>query len=86
GGVEGGERGGRRRPNNRAHFARVHAALAGYRAEGLFREMPDDCFASVVIGPAHDLARQWLAGRTRVALADCRELLAQVAWDSVRAA
>ncbi|MDH4517943.1 TetR/AcrR family transcriptional regulator, partial [Pseudomonas aeruginosa] len=45
-----------------------------------------DCFASVVIGPAHDLARQWLAGRTRVALADCRELLAQVAWDSVRAA
>ncbi|HGR4990929.1 TPA: TetR/AcrR family transcriptional regulator, partial [Pseudomonas aeruginosa] len=52
----------------------------------LFREMPDDCFASVVIGPAHDLARQWLAGRTRVALADCRELLAQVAWDSVRAA
>ncbi|MCA4043232.1 hypothetical protein LDZ95_12585, partial [Pseudomonas aeruginosa] len=49
-------------------------------------EATDDCFASVVIGPAHDLARQWLAGRTRVALADCRELLAQVAWDSVRAA
>lgn len=82
----GGELGERLRADNQAHFARIHAALAGYRAEGLFREMPDDCFASVVIGPAHDLARQWLAGRTRVALADCRELLAQVAWDSVRAA
>ncbi|CRX12805.1 TetR/AcrR family transcriptional regulator [Pseudomonas aeruginosa] len=84
--VEAGELGERLRADNQAHFARIHATLAGYRAEGLFREMPDDCFASVVIGPAHDLARQWLAGRTRVALADCRELLAQVAWDSVRAA
>ncbi|VFT27143.1 transcriptional regulator [Pseudomonas aeruginosa] len=60
--VEAGELGERLRADNQAHFARIHAALAGYRAEGLFREMPDDCFASVVIGPAHDLARQWLAG------------------------
>ncbi|HCG0375470.1 TPA: TetR/AcrR family transcriptional regulator, partial [Pseudomonas aeruginosa] len=55
--VEAGELGERLRADNQAHFARIHAALAGYRAEGLFREMPDDCFASVVIGPAHDLAR-----------------------------
>lgn len=48
--VEAGELGERLRADNQAHFARIHAALAGYRAEGLFREMPDDCFASVVIG------------------------------------
>ncbi|MGV8664068.1 TetR/AcrR family transcriptional regulator, partial [Pseudomonas aeruginosa] len=75
----------RLRADNQAHFARIHAALAGYRAEGLFREMPDDCFASVVSGPAQDRAHQWLGGRTRVALADYRERLAQAARESVRA-
>ena len=47
--------------------------------------MPVDCFASVIIGPTHDLSRNWLAGRTQTQLADCRELLAQLAWDSVKA-
>jgi hypothetical protein len=31
------------------------------------------------------MARNWLAGRSRTALADCRELLADIAWASVRA-
>lgn len=71
--------GERLRVDNQAHFVRIHVVLAGYRVEGLFREMPDDCSASAVIGPAYDLTRQWLAGRIRVVLADYRELLTQVA-------
>jgi hypothetical protein len=39
----------------------------------------------VIIGPTHDFSRNWLAGRARSDLADCRELFAQIAWDSVRA-
>jgi len=84
--VEASELGEELREANRAHFQRIFEALAGYRAQGLFKVMPADCFASVIIGPAHDFARNWLAGRTQTQLADCRELLAQVAWDSVRAA
>lgn len=84
--VEASELGEELREANRVHFQRIFEALAGYRAQGLFKVMPADCFASVIIGPAHDFARNWLAGRTQTQLADCRELLAQVAWDSVRAA
>lgn len=82
--VEAGEMGDVLREANRAHFAQIFAALAEYRQQGLFKALPDDCFASVVIGPTQDLARNWLAGRTRSELRDCRELLAQIAWDSVR--
>nr|WP_059392438.1 TetR/AcrR family transcriptional regulator [Pseudomonas toyotomiensis] len=82
--VEAGEMGDALREANRQHFAQILAALAEYRRQGLFKALPDDCFASVVIGPTHDLARNWLAGRTQSELGDCRELLAQIAWDSVK--
>lgn len=82
--VEAGEMGDALCEANRQHFAQILTALAEYRRQGLFKALPDDCFASVVIGPTHDLARNWLAGRTQSELGDCRELLAQIAWDSVK--
>lgn len=82
--VEASEVGAELREVNRVNFWRILDALAVYRAQGLFKAMPVDCFTSVVIGPTHDFARHWLAGRTQTSLAECRELLAQVAWDSVR--
>ena len=83
--VEASELGEQLREANQAHFARIQQALVGYREQGVFKDMPSDCFASLIIGPTHDFARNWLAGRTRTELADCRELLANAAWDSVRA-
>ena len=83
--VEASELGEALHEANRLHFQRIFEALSAYREQGLFKVMPADCFASVIIGPAHDFTRNWLAGRTQTQLADCRELLAQVAWDSVRA-
>lgn len=83
--VEAGEMGTELREVNRVHFLRILAALASYREQGQLKTMPVDCFSSVVIGPTHDFARNWLAGRTHAQLADCRDLLAQVAWESVRA-
>lgn len=82
--VEAGEMGDALREANRQHFAQILTALAEYRRQGLFKALPDDCFASVVIGPTHDLARNWLAGRTQNELGECRELLAQIVWDSVK--
>ena len=83
--VEAGEMGGRLREVNQAHGERVAVILRRHRESGAFRRMPGDCFLAVVIGPCHDMARNWLAGRSRTALADCRELLADIAWASVRA-
>lgn len=83
--VEASEMGEQLREANQQHYARIYQALAGYREQGCFKTMPVDCFASVIIGPTHDFSRNWLAGRARSDLADCRELFAQIAWDSVRA-
>lgn len=83
--VEAGEWGERLREHNREHGRHIGAVLRRHREAGLFKPMPGDCFVSVVIGPAHDMARNWLAGRSGTPLAECRELLAQIAWDSVRA-
>ena len=83
--VEAGEWGERLREHNREHGRRIGAVLRRHREAGVFRPMPGDCFVSVVIGPAHDMARNWLAGRSGTPLAECRELLAEIAWDSVRA-
>lgn len=83
--VEASEMGEQLREANRVHFQRIFDALSGYREQGVFKVIPADCFASVVIGPAHDFARNWLAGRTQTPLLECRELLAAVAWNCVRA-
>ena len=83
--VEASELGEQLREANRLHHGRIEEKLRPYREAGAFREMPRDCFVSVVIGPVQDFTRNWLAGRTRTTLADCRELFVQVAWDAVRA-
>ncbi|KAF1052638.1 MAG: HTH-type transcriptional repressor Bm3R1 [Stenotrophomonas maltophilia] len=83
--VESGEVAEALREANRQQGRRIAERLGRYREAGAFKALPPELFNSVVIGPTHDYARNWLAGRTRVPLADCREQLAQIAWDSVRA-
>jgi len=83
--VEAGNTGDELKKVNREHYSRLFAALQTHRESGQFREIPAECFASIVVGPAHDLARNWLAGRTKGSLADYRELLADTAWLAVRA-
>lgn len=83
--VEAGELGDQLREVNRSHGERIGAVLRRHREAGAFKAIPGECFVSVVIGPAQDMARNWLAGRSKSPLADHRDLLAQIAWDSVRA-
>lgn len=83
--VEAGEMGERLREFNREHGGRIAAILRRHREAGAFKAIPGECFVSVVIGPVQDMARNWLAGRSKAPLADYRELLAEIAWDSVRA-
>ncbi|WP_313055322.1 TetR/AcrR family transcriptional regulator [Pseudomonas lopnurensis] len=82
--VEAGEMGERLREFNREHGGRIATILRRHREAGAFKAIPGECFVSVVIGPVQDMARNWLAGRSKAPLADYRELLAEIAWDSVR--
>lgn len=66
---------------NRELYAEVEAWTARHDA---LRELRREVFFAVVIGPAHELARGWLAGR----VASLRALEAEVAdaaWRAVRA-
>ncbi|WP_448680264.1 TetR/AcrR family transcriptional regulator [Pseudomonas nicosulfuronedens] len=83
--VEAGEVGEELREANRQQGRRIAELLAEHRKAGAFKALSAELFNSVVIGPTHDYARNWLAGRTRVDLIECREQLAQIAWESVRA-
>lgn len=44
---------------------------------------PPEVYASLMIGPVHDYARHWLAGRRKVALVELREVFAEAAWRAV---
>lgn len=83
--VEAGEMGEELREANRQQGRRIAELLAEHRKTGAFKALSAELFNSVVIGPTHDYARNWLAGRTRMDLIECREQLAQIAWESVRA-
>lgn len=83
--VEHSEMGDALREANRHQGRRIAELLRMHRDAGALRDMPLELFNSVVIGPTQDFVRNWLAGRTRLELKDCRDLLAQIAWESVRA-
>lgn len=83
--IEAGEMGEQLKNSNREHYVHLQARLNTFIDEGCFRDLPPECFASIIVGPAHDMARNWLAGRLNKHLADYRELLAETAWIAVRA-
>lgn len=49
------------------------------------RDLPPEVFAALVVGPTHEYARHWLAGRTFQPLEQQLPLFAEAAWRAVRA-
>jgi AcrR family transcriptional regulator len=74
----------RLREQNRAFFAEVNAWLEGHVERGRLRRLPPDLFYSVLIGPAQEFARHWLAGRTSSTLETAKRTLAGAAWSSLK--
>jgi AcrR family transcriptional regulator len=73
------------RSMNRAFFGAVAEIVHRHAEAGHIKEMPRELFHAVVMGPAHEYARHWLAGRRRVPLGEAARVLAQASWDAVRA-
>ncbi len=65
---------------------RALAAAVGEWVERqpLIRPLPGEIFYAMVFGPAQELSRSWLAGRTR-SLRRLEDELAEAAWRAVRA-
>ncbi len=73
------------RTMNRAFFGALAEIIERHVKGGEIKWMPQELFHAVVMGPAHEYARTWLAGRQRVPLREASRTLADAAWDAVRA-
>jgi AcrR family transcriptional regulator len=71
------------RAANREVFGATGAWYGQHAAAGVVRELPFDLLYSVVIGPAQEYSRHWLAGRSKTSMKQAERLLADTAWSAV---
>lgn len=69
---------------NRTFFGEVEAWLEPHRDAGRIRRLPFDVHHAILIGPAQELARLWLSGRTATDLEFAAGQLAAAAWNALR--
>lgn len=68
----------------RKHLTDLLAWFKPYIERGELKDLPLECYASLITGPAHDYARLWLSGRTKKDVKAYREIFAEAAWNAVK--
>ena len=69
---------------NRQFMKPVGAWMKARAAEGTMRELTPDLFHALVLGPAQEFARHWLAGRMTTPIDKAEPVLLDAIWASVR--
>jgi AcrR family transcriptional regulator len=69
---------------NRRFLPRVAAWVERQIEAGALRALPFDLWEPVLLGPSQELARLWLAGRTRITLREAERELAETTWRAVK--
>lgn len=68
---------------NRTFFGAVSDWMAPAVARGELRELPSELLTALWLGPSQELARMWLAGRSRTWPTEAIPVLAAAAWNSL---
>jgi AcrR family transcriptional regulator len=68
---------------NRAFFGAVSDWMAPAVTRGELRELPSELLRALWLGPSQELARMWLADRTRTGPMEAIPVLAAAAWNSL---
>ncbi len=68
---------------NRDVFAATSEWYGAHAADGDVRDLPFDLLYSIVLGPAQEYARHWLAGRSKTSIKRAEQTLADAAWGAV---
>ncbi|OWW20343.1 TetR/AcrR family transcriptional regulator [Noviherbaspirillum denitrificans] len=68
----------------RKQYTEILAWFQPYVARGELKKVPQELYASLITGAAHDYARMWLSGRARTDIKAYREVLAEAAWSTVK--
>lgn len=69
---------------NREFMRPLSAWMKAKAAEGTMRELTLDLFHALVMGPAQEFARHWLAGRMKTSIEEAEPVLLDAIWASVR--
>lgn len=69
----------------KAHFKFLRDFFKPYIEKNDIKTLPFEVYHSLIIGPAQDFALRWLAGKTKTALIEYKDLYAESAWQAVRA-
>lgn len=73
------------RERTAGHFKVLLTALQPWFRTGVLRRLPVELYGPMLLGPAQELARAWLAGRLTLDLRDAIDELAGAAWRSLAA-
>ncbi|WP_338866581.1 TetR/AcrR family transcriptional regulator [Myxococcus stipitatus] len=68
---------------NKGFFRQVKDWWQAHVRAGAFEEMPFELFLAILRGPAQELVRDWVAGRTKTDLRTAIPVLARAAWHAV---
>jgi hypothetical protein len=68
---------------NRKFFGHVEGWTRPRIAAGELRDLEPELMYALWIGPSQELARQWLAGRSRTSLTSSADVLSDAAWRSL---
>ncbi len=71
-------------PLNRELFSATSAWFRRQADTGAIRSLPRDLLYAVLVGPAQEFSRHWLAGRVQSSMRTAERVLAQAAWDALR--
>ena len=68
----------------RKQYTEILAWFQPFVERGELKKVPQELYASLITGPAHDYARLWLSGRAKTDIKAYRDVFADAAWNSVR--
>jgi len=68
----------------RAHIKRLRAWFMPYIERNEIQRLSFEVYHSLIIGPSQVFALRWLAGKTRSALIEHRDLYTEAAWQAIR--
>lgn len=69
---------------NARYAAVIGTYFKPYLEAAELRELPRECWSSLVVGPVHDYARRWLSGQVPVDITHHADVFASAAWNAVR--
>jgi AcrR family transcriptional regulator len=68
----------------KSHLSQALRWFQPYRENGSLKDVPLECYPSLITGPSHDYARLWLAGRVKTHIRAHREVFADAAWNALK--